>query len=130
MDKLKENTTAESTQSSKAKKSDRVEEQVKNLRRDLSQMQAKSSFLVGIVLLSIFFFLNRLFYEVIVAKLPFEPIFFVKALSHRNIPGEDFTDCSAYFIYALCSVSFRPTIQRALGFAVRSEGPSMWEPPK
>lgn len=43
----------------------------------------------------------------IVAKLPFEPIPWIRGLSHRNLSGEDFTDCSFIFLYVLCTMSIR-----------------------
>ena len=52
-----------------------------------------------------------------VAKLPFEPISLMRNLTHRNIIGNDFTDCSMIFIYVLSNVSLRPMIQKALGLS-------------
>ena len=43
----------------------------------------------------------------VVAKLPFEPIPWIRGLSHRNLSGEDFTDCSFIFLYVLCTMSIR-----------------------
>ncbi|KAL1458554.1 hypothetical protein WDU94_008692 [Cyamophila willieti] len=53
----------------------------------------------------------------IVAKLPFTPISWVQGLSHRNLAGEDHTDCSFIFLYILCTMSIRQNIQKMLGFA-------------
>lgn len=41
----------------------------------------------------------------VVAKLPFEPVSFIRGISHRGLPGEDWTDCSFAFICALCCFS-------------------------
>ena len=43
----------------------------------------------------------------VVAKLPFEPIPWIRGLSHRNLSGDDFTDCSFIFLYVLCTMSIR-----------------------
>lgn len=43
----------------------------------------------------------------IVAKLPFVPIPLLQGLSHRNIRGDDYTDCSFIFFYILCTMSIR-----------------------
>ena len=43
----------------------------------------------------------------VVAKLPFVPISFIQGLSHRNLAGEDYTDCSFIFLYILCTMSIR-----------------------
>lgn len=53
----------------------------------------------------------------VVAKLPFIPISMVQGLSHRNLPGEDYTDCSFIFLYVLCTMFIRQNIQKMLGFA-------------
>lgn len=61
-------------------------------------------------------FLSIIFQGVVVAKLPFEPISFMRGITHRNIVGNDFTDCSMIFIYILSNVSLRPVLQKLLGF--------------
>ena len=70
---------------------------------------------------------------VVVAKLPFEPFGFITPISHRNLPGTDFTEASAYFFYALCSIAIRPLLQKLLG--VKKQGGDMFSafmptPPK
>jgi len=59
---------------------------------------------------------------VIVAKLPFEPFGLFTAVTHRNLPGTDMTDCAAFGIYALASVCVRETLKRYLGFAKKIKG--------
>ena len=43
----------------------------------------------------------------VVTKLPFVPISWFQNLSHRNLPGSDYTDCSFIFLYILCTMSIR-----------------------
>ena len=43
----------------------------------------------------------------VVAKLPFIPLSYIQGLSHRNLLGEDYTDCSFIFLYILCTMSIR-----------------------
>jgi hypothetical protein len=39
-----------------------------------------------------------------VARLPFEPLSFIaNMITHRGLPGTDLHDCSALFIYILCT---------------------------
>ena len=45
---------------------------------------------------------------------PFSPF---QGLSHRNLAGNDITDCSFIFLYILCTMSIRQNIQKILGFA-------------
>lgn len=51
--------------------------------------------------------LNRYYSGIVLAKLPFEPIWLVKGISHRGIEGSDLTDCSFVFIYVLTGMVFR-----------------------
>lgn len=53
----------------------------------------------------------------VVARLPFLPISWIQGLSHRNLPGEDYYECSFTFLYILCTMSVRQNIQKLLGFA-------------
>lgn len=43
----------------------------------------------------------------VVARLPFLPISWIQGLSHRNLPGDDYTECSFIFLYILCTMSIR-----------------------
>ena len=56
------------------------------------------------------------FDTIVVAKLPFIPFGFFTALSHRNIPGTDLTDCSYVFLYAMSSMALKANLTKALGF--------------
>ncbi|KAK9305406.1 hypothetical protein QLX08_003539 [Tetragonisca angustula] len=55
--------------------------------------------------------------ERVVARLPFVPLGWIQGLSHRNLPGDDYTECSFIFLYILCTMSIRQNIQKMLGFA-------------
>jgi hypothetical protein len=57
--------------------------------------------------LHIFVFCCFSFDGKIVAKLPFVPISFLQGISHRNLPGTDYTDCSFIFLYILCTMAIR-----------------------
>jgi len=81
----------------------------------LSKM--KSTFAVGIALIAFFGVLNSTFDGQIVAKLPFEPFGILTGLSHRNLPGNNYTDCSMIFFYILCSTCVRANVQKLLGTA-------------
>ena len=61
-------------------------------------------------------FLSNQFQGVVVAKLPFEPFGFVQGITHRNLPGNDTTDCSMIFMYILTNLMIRPIMQKILGF--------------
>lgn len=50
----------------------------------------------------------------VVAKLPFVPLSYIQGLSHRNLLGEDYTDCSFIFLYILCTMSIRQVTVHSL----------------
>ena len=51
----------------------------------------------------------------VVAKLPFVPILWFQGLSHLNLPGSDYTDCSFIFLYILCTMSIRQVCNNSWG---------------
>ncbi|KAH9402628.1 Calcium load-activated calcium channel [Tyrophagus putrescentiae] len=96
----KKEVMGETNDKQQKKKLEREEEKLKNHNRDLSMVKMKS-----------------IFDGRVVAKLPFTPIGLIQGLSHRNLAGADFTDCSFIFLYILCTMSIRQNIQKILGFA-------------
>ncbi|CAI5512137.1 unnamed protein product [Closterium sp. Naga37s-1] len=83
-----------------------------------ARLPTQSGAVVAVTLLIVFGLLNSLFDGKPVAKLPFVPFAFIQRnMSHRNLPGDDPTDCSMVFLYMLCSLSIRPNLQKLLGFA-------------
>ena len=89
------------------KKLEREEEKLKSQNRDLSFTKMKSMALTGVIFTLLLSTFNNWFSGRVVAKLPFIPIGFVQGLSHRNLPGDDLTDCSFIFLYVLCTMSIR-----------------------
>lgn len=99
------------------KKIEREEERLKSTNRDLSMFRMKSMMAIGFVFTALLSTFSSIFEGRVVAKLPFEPISWVQGLSHRNLIGDDFTDCSFIFLYILCTMSLRQNLQKMLGFA-------------
>ncbi|THD25501.1 Transmembrane and coiled-coil domain-containing protein 1 [Fasciola gigantica] len=99
------------------KRLEKQEERLKNINRELSMVKMKSMFAVGIIFTSLFSMFNNIFDGRVVTKLPFVPISWIQGLSHRNLPGNDYTDASFIFIYMLCTMSIRQNVQKMLGFA-------------
>lgn len=116
LDKRKEN-AGELVDKSIKRKLGREEERLKAINRDLSMAKMKSMFFVGFAFTAILGMFNSIFHGRVVAKLPFIPFGFIQGLSHRNLPGEDLTDCSFIFLYVLCTMSIRSNVQKILGFA-------------
>ena len=89
------------------KKIEREEERLKNNNRDLSLVKMKSMFAIGFAFTALLSMFNSIFDGRVVARLPFVPISWIQGLSHRNLPGNDYTECSFIFLYILCTMSIR-----------------------
>jgi len=117
---------------SKKRKIEQDEEKLKNTNRDLTMVKMKSMFAIGFAFTALLSMFNSIFDGRVVAKLPFTPIYWIQGLSHRNLLGDDMTDCSFIFLYILCTMSIRQNIQKALGFApsraASKQAGSMWQP--
>uniref|UniRef100_A0A8C7GAL2 Calcium load-activated calcium channel n=2 Tax=Oncorhynchus TaxID=8016 RepID=A0A8C7GAL2_ONCKI len=113
----KKETITESAGRQQKKKIERQEEKLKNNNRDLSMVRMKSMFAIGFCFTALMGMFNSIFDGRVVAKLPFVPLSYIQGLSHRNLLGEDFTDCSFIFLYILCTMSIRQNIQKMLGLA-------------
>ncbi|CEO97069.1 Calcium load-activated calcium channel [Plasmodiophora brassicae] len=129
LEKAKEKHVSIASKKSKDKQVSFYEEQLKAKSRDLTMAKFKSGFVVMFIMLSMMALLNNEFDGRVIAKLPFTPIPLIRGLSHRNLPGTDFTDCSMAFLYVLCSMSFRTNLQKALGFAPPKTAMSIFTPP-
>merc|ERR1711976_350258 len=131
LEKQKEAAVSETSDRNQKKKIERQEERLKNNNRDLSMVKMKSMFAIGIVFTALLSMFSSIFDGRVVAKLPFIPISWIQGISHRNLMGTDYSDCSFIFLYILCTMSIRQNIQKALGFApsrAASKTTSMWNP--
>ncbi|CAL2031423.1 hypothetical protein CAEBREN_20842 [Caenorhabditis brenneri] len=115
------------------KKLEREEERLKATNRDMSMFKMKSMFAIGLAFTALLSTFNSIFEGRVVAKLPFHPIGFIQGLSHRNLIGDDMTDCSFIFLYILCTMTVRQNLQKILGFApsraMARQQSSPWAPP-
>lgn len=112
------------------KKLDKQEEQLRANSRDLNFFKMKSVLVIGFTFTALMGMFNTMYVITIhfslctchtpqhlgstlrfdghiVAKLPFEPFSLIRHISHRNLMGEDYTDCSFIFLYILCTMSIR-----------------------
>lgn len=106
MEKRKE-AHGDSLDKQQKKKIEREEERLKNNNRDLSLVKMKSMFAIGFAFTALLSMFNNIFDGRVVARLPFVPISWIQGLSHRNLPGDDYTECSFIFLYILCTMSIR-----------------------
>ncbi len=117
LEKLKETFGDSLLDKQQKKKIERDEEKLKINSRDLSLVKMKSMFATGFAFTALLSMFNSIFDGKIVARLPFVPISFITGLSHRNLPGNDYTECSFIFLYILCTMSIRQNVQKLLGFS-------------
>jgi len=103
------------TDKNSKKKLERQEERLKTNNRELSLVKMKSMMAISFAFMFLLNIFSTIFEGKVVAKLPFEPISWVRGLSHRNLNGEDYTDCSFIFLYILCTMSVRQNLQKILG---------------
>nr|CAG4652179.1 EOG090X0DWG [Triops cancriformis] len=131
LDKIRE-THGDTLDKQFKKKIEREEEKLKTNSRDLSLGKMKSMLAIGFAFTALLGMFNSIFDGRVVAKLPFTPITWIQGLSHRSLPGEDYTDCSFIFLYILCTMSIRQNIQKLLGFApsraANKQGNSLFGP--
>eukprot|EP00118_Oscarella_pearsei_P026408 m.309858 g.309858 ORF g.309858 m.309858 type:complete len:185 (+) comp48326_c0_seq1:19-573(+) len=117
LERKKEAATDISRQGGQKRKIEKAEERLKSVNRDLSMVKMKSMVVISFSFMSLMGMFNTLFDGRVVAKLPFEPITWLHGLSHRNLMGDNFTDCSFIFLYILCTMSIRQNIQKLFGNA-------------
>ncbi|XP_012941615.1 calcium load-activated calcium channel [Aplysia californica] len=131
--KLEKQRETESNDRVQKKKLERQEEKLKTNSRDLSLVKMKSMFAIGFAFTALLSMFNSIFDGRVVANLPFTPISFIQGISHRNLPGEDYTHCSFIFLYILCTMSIRQNIQKLLGLApsraASKQGTGFFTPP-
>lgn len=106
-----------------------LDELLKAKGRDMAMIKFKSTFFVLFTFISVFGLLNNLFDGRPVAKLPFAPLPLIQGITHRNLPGQDMTECSMLFIYILCSMSIRSSVQRFFGFTPPKGAGNPFAPP-
>ena len=93
------------------------ENELKLLGFEMMKIKFISMVIIGLFTFFFISLFNGLFQGIVVAKIPFIPFKLLRGLSHRGILSNDYTDCSFIFLYVLCNISFRPIIQKMLGFA-------------
>merc|ERR1712150_134697 len=104
------------------------EEKLRNKGREVFLYKMRSGFFMVLVLAMVYGLLNNMFEAEPVAKIPFYPISLIRGITHRNLPGTDYTDCSMTLILILCSMSIRANITKFLGFAPKM--PQMFKLPE
>ncbi len=113
------------------KKVKKQESDLKYLNFSMMLTKMVSMFIIGLFTVFFISLFNGLFQGIVVAKLPFIPFKLLTKMSHNGILSNDLTDCAFMFLYVLCNISFRPIIQKILGFAPprnTNQLPDFWNP--
>ena len=111
-------------------KVENLEKQLKETTAEISRLQFRSTMATSVVMIGLFSLLNSRLSGIIVARLPFVPISFLSSITHRGIPGDDLTQCSAIFLYIIFSLAFRQHVQKILGLkSHKSDMPSLFKMP-
>eukprot|EP00163_Fabomonas_tropica_P009764 TRINITY_DN1964_c0_g1_i1.p1 TRINITY_DN1964_c0_g1~~TRINITY_DN1964_c0_g1_i1.p1 ORF type:complete len:178 (+),score=32.62 TRINITY_DN1964_c0_g1_i1:264-797(+) len=100
----------------KEKQTNKTEEALKAANRDMSMSKFKSMFATSLSMIILYNIISSAYSGIIVVKLPFTPFGLFQAMTHRNLPGTDYTDGSFIFVYVLSSMAFRPHLQKIFGF--------------
>ena len=66
------------------------------------------------------YMITRMFPDVVVARLPFEPIGLVTSMSQRGLSTEDSRACGMFFIYMSAVTALRGVVSKLMG---SQEGP-------
>jgi len=114
--KKKETPANATNQKSHNRKVKSLEDELQSTSRSIAMHKLKSDIIIFMGFTLVFIStLSTVFDGKAVAKLPFEPISLIRGVSHRNLRGEDYTECSMIFLYILCSVSIRANLQKIFG---------------
>eukprot|EP01091_Cochliopodium_minus_P000749 TRINITY_DN10661_c0_g1_i2.p1 TRINITY_DN10661_c0_g1~~TRINITY_DN10661_c0_g1_i2.p1 ORF type:complete len:175 (-),score=26.06 TRINITY_DN10661_c0_g1_i2:86-610(-) len=112
LDKKKEKYRSKNTVFTQSQKLaiSKLNEIKKALNSKLTWSNMKSGFFVTLIMIVLYGLLDSRFDGVVIAYLPFEPIPLIRSISHRNLIGNDFYQCSMTFFYVLCSFGIRTLI--------------------
>lgn len=115
----------------KAKGGTRNETRLREARRDLKARQqeltsltVRAQFITIAISVVSFWVVGSLFDGVVVGRLPFTPIDWFAPMTHRRLPGEDLTDTSYLFFFAMANMAIRPLVPKLVG----SERPAVEMP--
>ena len=126
--KEKDKIVTASKQKIQEKKITKADTSLKNTNQQLNASKMKSTMIIAVFMIAFMSTLSSTYHGVVVAKLPFVPFSMLQGITHRNLPGDDMTDCSMIFIYLLTSYLIRNNIQKFFGFSPRTSF-SIWDPP-
>jgi hypothetical protein len=100
------------------KKEKRIEDNIRSSSKEMGNARFKANIFTGAVMLLVYNLIIPRWDGVVIAKLPFSPPSFLQTITHRGLPGDLATDCSAAFVYAMAFAFFKQNVSKALGFTL------------
>eukprot|EP00310_Coccolithus_braarudii_P013263 CAMPEP_0183352084 /NCGR_PEP_ID=MMETSP0164_2-20130417/27456_1 /TAXON_ID=221442 /ORGANISM="Coccolithus pelagicus ssp braarudi, Strain PLY182g" /LENGTH=212 /DNA_ID=CAMNT_0025524437 /DNA_START=25 /DNA_END=663 /DNA_ORIENTATION=+ len=97
----------------KQKKIDRIEKRMMPSERNLAILKMRVQVVSTVTHLGALAWMYNKYSGIVCARLPFS-FSFLSMITHRSLPGEDWTECSVIFLYMLCSLAIKPNLQRFL----------------
>jgi len=98
------------------KKIEKEEERLKGQVKELQQIKSKGMLVISLLTIFIMTTFRKRFAGVVVARLPFEPVSVFRNIAHTTIEGDDYYQCSFIFLYILCNMALRASVQKFMGF--------------
>ncbi|CAM9198836.1 unnamed protein product [Laminaria digitata] len=94
---------------------DRLEKDLADAMKELQALATPSKLAVAVLVMAVVVGINKSFAGTVVAKLPFVPFSLLQKISHRGLEGDDPTDCSVAFLFALCQAGVKGNIAKLVG---------------
>jgi hypothetical protein len=98
------------------KKEKRIEDNLKSSSKEMGSARFRANIFTGLCMLFVYNLIISRWDGVVVGKLPFSPPWFLQTITHRSLGGNDATDCSAAFVFAMSFAFFKQNVSKALGF--------------
>eukprot|EP00922_Rhytidocystis_sp_ex-Travisia-forbesii_P036468 GHVS01054125.1.p1 GENE.GHVS01054125.1~~GHVS01054125.1.p1 ORF type:complete len:197 (+),score=30.61 GHVS01054125.1:906-1496(+) len=99
------------------RKTQTLEKEVQKKHREAASTRQKAHLLSGLLFMVLMPYLYTKYEGLVVARLPVEPIFPLRLMTHATISGTDFSECSFTFIFTTTMFLVKSSIQRLLGYA-------------
>jgi len=99
------------------KKKKKLEETLMKLSREFQfAVRWKTGAITAVMLFLMYRFVSTQYSGLVAARLPFVAPSFMRRVTHNSLPGEDYSEASALFIYVLCQMSLRTNITKLFNF--------------
>eukprot|EP00922_Rhytidocystis_sp_ex-Travisia-forbesii_P007795 GHVS01011540.1.p1 GENE.GHVS01011540.1~~GHVS01011540.1.p1 ORF type:complete len:207 (-),score=52.95 GHVS01011540.1:26-646(-) len=94
-----------------------VEKELQKKHREASSIRQRAHFLSAVVFMVLMPYFYTRYEGLVVARLPLEPIFPFRLMTHATLSGHDFSECSFTFLFTTTMFLVKTSVQRLLGYA-------------